>query len=207
MKTSNKLLAIALAVTSVATVADSAMAQRTRSTADRRQHPGGGFWANDAASRRISHAQDYSRGLQRYSQYMVQPNQPAGQPQPAGQTANVVVQPSHEMTTTYVREIGNNIAGAQERLLEVQAEAKRNEDQLTLDSLKSISQQLSSAAAEQKKCMEECKSGNMDMNAIMERCQAMTSALDKAKAEHEKLMLRLHPEMMSPSKPTAPPQE
>jgi hypothetical protein len=136
-------------------------AQQIRSMAERRQHPGGGFWANDSASRRISHAQDYSRGLQRYSQYIAQPAQPAGQ------DSNVIVYPNYEIVTTHVRDVGNNIAGAQERWLEVKADATAIKDQATLDSLKSLKDQLASAAAEQKKCMEECKSGKKDMAAIM----------------------------------------
>ena len=178
------------------------------STAERRLHPGGGFWANDAASRRIDHALDYSRGLQRYSQYVIQPNQPiviqpgrrvviqpaATQPgQPVGQPMEMVVQPSHELVTTHVREIGVNIVGAQERMMEVRATAEQSGDQASLDGIKSVSAQLAIAAAEQKKCMEECKSGAMDMAEIMRRCQAITAALDKAKAEHDKLMTRLYP--------------
>lgn len=61
-------LAFGLAAMVVFTALQSqvASAQKIRSTAERRQHPGKGFWANQRASRNIQHARDYSRSIGQY---------------------------------------------------------------------------------------------------------------------------------------------
>ena len=45
-------------VSSLAAPPASAQGKQIRSTAERRQHPGGGFWANQRTSRNIQHARD-----------------------------------------------------------------------------------------------------------------------------------------------------
>ncbi|MFH5802798.1 hypothetical protein [Alienimonas sp. DA493] len=191
-----------------------------RSSVERRLHPGRGFFSNDAASRRIGHALDYSRGLQRYGGYVAEPSRPivvgpgrsvlitpsavqprAPQPgvgqsrevRPAPRPDRTAVTPSDELVTTYLREVGRNIAGARERLQEVSADAEAAGDEATQAELKSIGDRLAAAAAEQQKCMEECQSETMDMARIVERCRAITAALEKAKAQHDELMNRLYP--------------
>lgn len=161
------VLCIAIATIAGLTVTQDAVAQqRIRSTAERRQHPGKGFWENQRASRSIQHARDYSRDLYRYSR-----------------EAQVV---SPEVAKAESVELGRNIERAQKELTTV-GKQHANDKQVQT-ALESINKHIAKAAEVHKTLHEECCKDAPDGGVTMHCCSEITKELEKAAAEHAALL-------------------
>lgn len=146
-----------------------AQGPKSRSTAVRRQHPGQGFWANQRASRNMSHARDYSRGFYNYSRSV--------------QTI------SPEVAQSEVTQLGRNIEACKNEVATVRKEYEGNKD--VADSLAVIDKHLAVATEQQKMLDEECHKDSPDGTVCMHCCNAITKELEKAMAEHAAMMRTL----------------
>lgn len=150
-----------------------ANAQQKRSTADRRQHPGQGFWSNQAASRRVGHALDYSRGLSSYAQQAES------------------VQP--DFAQTHVDEIGRNISVAERIVTEELKVAEKNEDKETIADLKKIIHNLKEAKTAHEHCREHCEKDDVDTAKLSHSVSQVTKSLESAQKTQKEMMKRQHP--------------
>lgn len=160
-------LAVATAVT--ASVVPAAYAQRPRSTAERRLHPGRGFWANERASRNLRHARDYSRGIYDYSQRAARIESPVAKSES--------------------EQLGRNLDAAQRELDVVRAEFPTDEE--TLASLKAIDDHLARAAKTHEILHAESSKDSVDGNHCAACCIDITKNLEMALAEHDALVRKL----------------
>lgn len=170
-----RLFILAASVAALALVANLEIfaQKRARPTAERRLHPGRGFWANKAASRRIDHALDYSRGLYEYAQQ--------------AQT----IDPAE--ARVQAEELSRNLDAAKKRLDEARKEAEAEKDSETVVDIDSINKHVFAASKQHEKCMAECKKKEVNGESVMHCCQTITSSLGDAKKEHSRVMKRLHP--------------
>jgi len=161
-----------VAMIAMAVITQDAMAQR-RSVADRRQHPGVGFWAQQSSSRRIRHALDYSRSLTDYAQRakMVTP----------------------EFAKIHVEEMGRNIAVAQKQLAVQRKEAEANGDKATVTDIDKISKDLKVATEAHASCKEHCEKGQIDTSQLLQSVGQATKALQSASKSQKQMIKRQHP--------------
>ncbi|MBL4884889.1 MAG: hypothetical protein JKY95_10185 [Planctomycetaceae bacterium] len=166
---SRLVLYLALAVLAAPSFSSFADAQdRTRSTSNRRLHPGKGYWSNQRASRSIRHAQDYSRDLYHYSR------------QGKGVTPDVAKSESEGL--------GKNIESAKKELAALSKQYEGDKEVQT--ALKEINKHLNDAGATHGNLHGECCKDIPNGDAVMDCCSDITKELDKAAAEH-KALLRL----------------
>lgn len=170
-----RLFILGMTVLTLALTSHDASAQRsTRSTADRRQHPGKGFWSNQSASRRIGHALDYSRGLSDYAR-----------------RAQVV---DRDFAKSQVEEIGRNISVAEQQLMTVRKDAEQTGDKTTVADIDRISKALKAAQSAHADCVKHCEQANLDTTKLDKSAAKVTKSLEDAASTHKQMMERLHPE-------------
>ena len=168
-----RTLCITVAMIVVAIVGQDAMAQK-RSVADRRQHPGVGYWTQQSSSRRIGHALDYSRGLSDYAQ--------------RAKTA----QP--EFARSHVEEIGRNITVAQKELIVQRKEAEASGDKSTMADIDKITKDLKAATEAHANCKEHCEKGHIDTVQLSESAAKVTKALQAASNTQKEMIKRQQPD-------------
>ena len=125
-----------------------------------------------SAGRSVRHARDYSQGYRSY----------------AHQVPNVMPQCARQEAAG----VGHNIMAAQKQFAEVR---KESTDKETLASLTLIDQQLVAASKAHEQMHEMCKMETIDGMSTMKCCADIDAALEKAIAEHEKMMKRIEGEM------------
>jgi hypothetical protein len=131
------------------------------------------FWSNQSAARRLRHAADYSRGLNVYAD-----------------NAKRVVP---DAAKSEADELGHNLAAAQKEFAQIREAA---DDKEILALLDAIDQHLAKASEHYKQLHSECH-GECKPSEIMMCCGTITQELEKAMAEHKKLM-----QTFAPQKPT-----
>jgi len=129
-----------------------------------------------SAGRSLRHARDYSQGYRSYARQV-----PNVMPQYARQEADGV---------------GQNIVAAQKQFAEVR---KETTDKDMLASLALIDQQLVAAKKAHEQMHEMCKMETIDGMSTMKCCEDIDAALEKAIAEHEKMMKRMGSETATTS--------
>lgn len=159
-------LAIMFALTSLAPQTASAQGKKIRSTADRRQHPEGGFWENSRASRNIQHARDYSRSIQRYATQVP--------------TINPVV------TEAESQMLGHQIQGIQREMVVIR-EANASKPQV-VEQVKGIETKLAQAANTQTMLHAECCKDSPDGKVCGDMSGKITATLDQIAKDHAKLL-------------------
>ncbi|MCA9076952.1 MAG: hypothetical protein KDA93_18140 [Planctomycetaceae bacterium] len=168
-----RVFCVGMALLVLAVTMQDASAQK-RSVADRRQHPGKGFWSNQAASRRMGHALDYSRGLSNYARQ--------------AQTVD------HGFATSQVEEIGRNISVAEQQLSVVRKEAQQSGDKQTVADIDQIAKDLTAASTAHADCEKHCQQANLDTTKLDRSAGEVTKSLESAAQRHQQMMKRLHPE-------------
>jgi hypothetical protein len=128
------------------------------------------YWGN-SAGRSIRHARDYSSGFRGYARQAPSVNQRIAQQEADG--------------------VGHNIQAAKTQYAEVR---KVTTDKETLASLDAIEKNLADAAKAHAEMDEMCKMEMVDGAGTMKCCEDIDAALEKALAEHEKLMKKLGPD-------------
>lgn len=128
------------------------------------------FWSNQAAARRLRHAADYSRGLSAYAK------------------ATKKVAP--DAAKSEADELGHNLEAAKKEFARIREAADDKEIRALLDS---IDQHLTKASEQYKKLHVECH-GDCHAGAIMACCSTITEELEKAMAEHKKLIQTFAPQ-------------
>jgi hypothetical protein len=159
-------LAAMFAFGSFAAQPASAQGKKIRSTADRRQHPGGGFWANERTSRNIQHAQDYSRSIGRYT------------------TQATTINPA--ITQSESQMLGMQIQGIQ-RDMGIVRESHVDNSQVVAQ-VKVIDDKLAKASETQKMLHTECCKDTPDGKVCGEMATKLTTTLDEIAKDHAKLM-------------------
>lgn len=149
-----------------------ASAQKPRSGVERRQHPGQGFWANDRAARRLSHARDYSAGIGGYAARADE------------------IQPSVAQAES--QEVGRNLAAAGKELRVVRKAVA--DDKAAVATVDSLAKQLAAAEKQFELMNAECCKASVDGEATMRCCADLSATLDKMIEEHAGLMKRLYGE-------------
>jgi hypothetical protein len=125
------------------------------------------FWGN-SAGRSIRHARDYSGGYRRYARQAPSVNQRIAQHEADG--------------------VGHNINAAKTQYAELR---KATTDKETLASLDAIEKHLAEAVKAHAQMDEMCKMEMVDGAGTMKCCDDIDAALEKALAEHEKLMAKI----------------
>lgn len=148
------------------------MAQQ-RSVADRRQHPGVGFWAQQSSSRRVSHALDYSRSLQDYSQ--------------RAKTVEPAVAKLH------VEEIGRDLEVAKKQIAMEHKEAEKTGDKEAIADLEKIAKSLKTAEEAHADCKAHCEQGSIDTAQLATSAEAVTKALQPVSKTQKQMIKRQHP--------------
>ncbi len=159
-------LAALLTLNSLAALPASAQGNQTRSTAERRQHPGGGFWANQRTSRNIQHARDYSRSIGRYTTQA-----PSINP--------VITQSESQM-------LGLQLQGIQ-RDMGIVRETHIGNPQV-VEQVKVIDDKLAKASETQSMLHAECCKETPDGKVCGDMATKLTAALDEIAKDHAKLM-------------------
>lgn len=158
-------LAVMFAASSL--VPQPALAQsKIRSPAERRQNPGGGFWANQRASRNIQHARNYSQSIQRYA------------------TQAPVIRP--QVTQAESQLLGNQIQSIQREMVVI-----RDQNVSTpkvVEQVKAIETKLSKAADTQEMLHAECCKDSPDGKVCGDMAAKITATLDQVAKDHAKLM-------------------
>ncbi len=168
-----RMLSLAAIMMAIAIGVQDVSAQQKRSTADRRQRPGQGFWSNQAASRRVGHALDYSRGLSNYAQQAQS------------------VQP--DFAKIHVEEIGRNISVAEKLVSEELKAAEKSDDKQTIADLKKVIQDLKEAKTAHAKCKEHCEQGEIDTTKLSHSAHEVSKSLQSAQKTQKEMMKRQHP--------------
>jgi hypothetical protein len=127
------------------------------------------LWSGNRAGRSVRHATDYSRGLHQYA---------TGAPQIAPQAAR-----------QEVAGVSQNLMAAKQDYAVLRKAA--SDDRETIAILDAIDKHLAAADAELKAAHACCEAPEVDSKMLAECCSKMTTALEKAHAEHEKLMKRI----------------
>lgn len=125
------------------------------------------FWGN-SAGRSIRHARDYSSGYRRYARQAPSVNQRIAQHEADG--------------------VGHNITAAKTQYAEIR---KVSSDKETLAALDAIEKNLADAMKAHAQMDEMCKMEMVDGAGTMKCCDDIDAALEKALAEHEKLMAKI----------------
>lgn len=164
------VLSLTAMVLATAFAAVEVSAQKPRSAAERRQHPGQGFWANDRAARRLTHARDYSTGIGSYA------------------TRAQIVQPA--VTKSESEEVGRNLAAAGRELRVVRKAVA--DDKAAIATIDSLSKQLAVAEKQFELMNAECCKASVDGQATSKCCADLSSTLDEIIEEHAALMKSLY---------------
>jgi hypothetical protein len=127
------------------------------------------FWGN-SAGRSIRHARDYASGYRQYARQAPSIEKRMAQHEADG--------------------LGHNIKAAQSQYSEIR---KTTTDKETLAALDLIEKHLTDAVKAHAQMDEMCKMDMVDGEGTMKCCEDADAALDKAMAEHEKLMKKLAP--------------
>lgn len=159
-------LAVAVAVTTFQTQIASAQGNKIRSTAERRQHPGKGFWENQRASRNIQHARDYARDI--------------------GQYTTTVETISPAIAQAESEELGGRIASIQKELAVVRAE--NADTPAVVEQVKGIESQLNQAVETQKMLHAECCKDSVNGQVCGDMAGKLTVTLTQVAKGHTKLM-------------------
>lgn len=163
-------IAVALAalftVSSFAAPPASAQGNKIRSTVERRQHPGGGFWANQRTSRNIQHARDYSRSIGRYT------------------TQAPSINPA--ITQSESQMLGMQLQGIQ-RDMNIVRETHVDNPQV-VNQVKVIDDKLAKASETQKMLHAECCKDAPDGKVCGDMATKLTTALDEIAKDHAKLL-------------------
>lgn len=162
------LLVVALGVGAVV-LSSIAEAQRTRNPIERRLRPGQGFWANQRASRSLSHARDYSHGFYQYSQ--------------GAQT----IQP--QVARSETSGLHSNLNAARQELTIIRKEYASNPE--VAKSVSVIEGHLTKAEGQHKTLHTACQHETIDGKVVMHCCNEITKEVDKAIAEHKAMMRHL----------------
>ncbi len=125
------------------------------------------FWGN-SAGRSVRHARDYSSGYRGYARSAPAINSKMAQHEADG--------------------IGHNITAAKTQYGELR---KVTTDKESLASLDAIEKHLADAAKAHAEMDKMCKMEMVDGVATMKCCEDIDAALEKALAEHEKMMAKL----------------
>ncbi len=168
-----RMLSLAAIMMTIAMGVQDVNAQQKRSTADRRQRPGQGFWSTQAAARRVGHALDYSRGLSNYAQH-----------------AQSV---QHDFAKVHVEEIGRNITVAEKLVSEELKVAEKSDDKQTIADLKKIVQDLKVAKTAHEDCKQHCEQGEIDTAKLSHSAHAVTKSLQAAQKTQKQMIKRQHP--------------
>ena len=164
------MFALALAATfalgSLASPTASAQGTKIRSTVERRQSPGKGFWANQRTSRNIQHARDYSRSIGRYT------------------TQAPAINPA--ITHAESQMLGLQIQGIQ-RDMGIVRETYVDQPQV-VEQVKVIDDKLAKASETQKMLHAECCKETPDGKVCSDMATKLTTALDEIRKDHAKLM-------------------
>lgn len=144
----------------------SVQAAQKRSIAERRQHPGKGYWANQRATRSINHARDYSRSFGDYSRrsHTVDPQTAKSE---SGRLSNLVESTQHEMKT--VRK-------------------EHSDDPKVLKKLDQIDTKLDTAAEYAKMLHAECCKESVDGAVCDTMTSKISSTLDEIVKDHDELL-------------------
>lgn len=161
-----------LRITSIAVVVLSVLAANHLTAAPPANRKAAGdystpFWGN-SAGRSIRHARDYSGGYRRYARQAPSVNQRIAQHEADG--------------------VGHNINAAKAQYAELR---KATSDKETLASLDAIEKHLAEAVKAHAQMDEMCKMEMVDGAGTMKCCDDIDAALEKALAEHEKLMAKI----------------
>ncbi len=148
-----------------------------RSVAERRQHPGKGYWSNRSASRRMGHALDYSRSLSDYAR-----------------RAEAV---DPEFAKAQVDEIGRHISVAQQQIETVRKEAAQRGDKQTVADVDRIRAELNDSAKAYAHCKEHCAKTHVNTAQLSKSADRVTKSLESASKVHLQTMKRLYPEASS----------
>ncbi len=167
-----RTLCITVATIAMAVIVQDAMAQK-RSVADRRQHPGVGYWTQQSSSRRIGRGLSYSRGLSDYAQ------------------RSKTLQP--EFAKSHVEEIGRNITIAQKELPIQRKEAEVSGDKATMADIDKITKDLKAATEAHANCKEHCEKGHIDTVQLSESAAKVTKALQAASKTQKEMIKRQQP--------------
>ena len=167
-----KTLCITVAMIAMTVTMQDAMAQKTSSVADRRQHPGAGFWSQQSSARRIGHALDYSRSLSDYAQ-----------------RAKTV---TPEFARSHVEEIGRNITVAQKELIVQRKEAEASGDKATMADIDKITKDLKAATEAHANCKEHCAKGHIDTVQLAQNADNVSTALQAAVKTQKEMMNHQH---------------
>lgn len=125
------------------------------------------FWGN-SAGRSIRHARDYAGGYRQYARQSQSVDKRIAQHEADG--------------------VGQNIKAAKSQYSEIR---KSTTDKEVLAALDSIEKHLADAAKAHAQMDEMCKVEMVDGEGTMKCCEDADAALEKALAEHEKLMKHL----------------
>lgn len=167
MRKLHGLTCIGIAVVS-ALVVDLAFAQRPIGTAKARGDYSTSFWGN-SAGRSLRHARDYSSGFRTYARRAPAIESRIAQHEAAG--------------------VAHNLNAAKTQYAEIR---KTTTDAATLAALDAIEKQLAAAVKAHQEMDAMCKMEMVDGEGTMKCCQDIDAALEKALAEHEKLMKLLN---------------
>ncbi|MBI2827209.1 MAG: hypothetical protein HYX69_21265 [Planctomycetia bacterium] len=161
---------VSVAIVGVAVVAAVARAQIRDAGAKLRGDYGG---MNRSASRSLYHARDYAYDYNAYARDAIESKRPV----------------TPEMARHHSEGLGQNIQQAQKHFTQVRKQA--GTDKETLASLDLIDKHLKDAAKSHADMHEMCMKDEVDAQGSMKCCTDATQALEKAIAEHDKLMKRL----------------
>ena len=128
--------------------------------------------SQQSTSRSLYHARDYANDYRSYVQDARQSKRPV----------------SPQVAKEHAEEMGHNITLTQKHLADMRKHAANDKE--TLASLDLIDKYVQEAAKQQATMLEMCK-GEVDANGSMTCCEDAAKSLDKAIAEHDKLMKKL----------------
>ncbi|MBR9804472.1 hypothetical protein GYB59_23490 [bacterium] len=144
----------------------SVQAAQKRSTAERRQSPGKGFWANQRAARNISHARDYSRSFGDYSR--------------RAHTIDTQTAKSESGT------LSNLVKSTQDEMKTIRKEHADHPQ--VLKKLDQLDKKLATAAEHAKMLHAECCKESVDGAVCETMTSKISSTLDEIAKEHNELL-------------------
>lgn len=170
MKTSRRYatgVALLAALLSIGMALDFTTAAEPIGTAKARGDYSNKFWGS-SGGRSVRHARDYSRGYREYARQTPTIAPPLAQHEAAG--------------------VAHNITAAQKQYAEMK---KTTTDPEAVKSIDAIQKHLTAAATAHGKLHELCHKEAIDGDSSMKCCDDIDAQLDKALAEHDKLMKHL----------------
>lgn len=156
-------LVLSLALVSVLSLPVFAQSQQNDKVS---RNNGASYFANNRASRNISHARDYSRGIQRYTTQIP--------------TINPIV------TQAESQKLGQQIQGIQREMVIIRDLNTGNPQ--VVEQVKGIETKLAQAANSQKMLHEECCKDSPDGKVCGDMAAKLTNTLDQVNKDHAKLM-------------------